>query len=74
VDTALLSVVLLFRVIKVVLENGMHRVFASLRRYAAFAKLRQGSGRDGAWTSLFIMIYILSLGAACLIECMSAAT
>jgi hypothetical protein len=72
VDAALLSVVLLFRVIKVVLENSLYRVLPRLRKYQAFATLRPGSGRDGTWTALFIMIYLLALGGACLIDCMSA--
>lgn len=72
VDLALLSIVLLFRVLKVTLENRLYQTFPRLRQYAAFDKLRQGAGHEGRWVIVFFFVYVLGLVAASLMRCMSA--
>jgi len=60
-DGALLSLVLLFRVIKGPVENGLRSTFRGLKKYKAFKSDRPGIAGENMWTLGLVLAYILFL-------------
>jgi hypothetical protein len=60
-DGALLSLVLLFRVIKGPVENGLRSVFPGLKEYKAFKSHRPEIAGEYMWTLGLVLAYIIFL-------------